>query len=357
MSQADSGSSATTPHALSKTAIWVAAARAIGAREPDATVRNPDDAAEKLLGDPAALPLDHPVVAGLGKSYADAMQDIEVASTVRAMTERTRFIDAALERAVANGVRQVLVLGAGFDSRAYRLRQLLSQVRVFEVDRPATLAFKRQRVDLALGGPPENLVYVPVAVEREGLAAALARHGYDLALQTFVIMEGVSMYVEEEALRATFRFVASHASGSSIVFDMATPAMVHGFRNIDLQKVPLPVRPAVERMLDLFRDEPWMCGIPLETEGAYLGELGLQLGEMLTIGGPDSVRRYLTRADGTTVGAETYDRTQAMRKAAQEQVLGQMEPEQRDKALQGMREQERQNAYRIAEASVAPRPA
>lgn len=64
---------------ISKTAIWVAAARAIGAREPDPAVRNPDNLAEALLGDPSQLALDHPVVDALRSSYAEAMREMEIA--------------------------------------------------------------------------------------------------------------------------------------------------------------------------------------------------------------------------------------------------------------------------------------
>jgi len=339
-------------HGLSKTAIWVAAARAIGAREPDLQVRNPDDLAGKLLGESAGLNLDHPVVAGLGQPYETAMQDIEVASTVRAMTERTRFIDAALERAVASGVRQVLVLGAGFDSRAYRFRELLAGARVFEVDRPATSAFKRRRVDVALQGPPSNLTYVPWDVEQEGLVEALAHQGYDLTQPTFVIMEGVTMYVQEDAVRATFRFVAAHPPGTSIVFDIATTAMIEGFRNMDLERTPPAVRAAVERLMNMLLDEPWVFGIALDGEQEFLAGLGLQLREMLTVGGEESVRRYLTRSDGTTMGAEAHERALAMRRAAQEQAVAMSAPEQREKVRQMLRQQELQNAYRIAEACV-----
>ncbi len=354
MSAIESNADTQAGHGLSRTAIWVAAARAIGAREPDEAIRNPDNLAAQLLGDPAGLNLDHPVVTGLGQPYETAMQDIEVASTVRAMTERTRFIDAALARAIASGVTQVLILGAGFDSRAYRLRELLAGARIFEVDRPATSAFKRRRVDAALGGPPANLTYVPWDVEHEGLSAALARHGYDTAQPTFVIMEGLTMYVPEEALRATFQYVAGHAPGTSIVFDMATDAMVVGFRNIDLQKVPAAVRPALERMMNLFKDEPWVFGIPPDGEQAFLAGVGLELGELLTVGGEESVRRYLTRSDGSTMGSETHERAAAMRRAAMEKATPALTPEQRTKMLESVRQQERQNAYRIAEAFVRP---
>src|SRR5262249_46007430 len=117
---------------VSKTAIWVAAGRALGAREPDPAVRNPDHLAERLLGDPAAIGLENPVVDALRQPYDDAMKSAEVVGNVRMMIVRTRFIDAALERAIADGATQVVILGAGFDSHAYRFSELLANARVFE---------------------------------------------------------------------------------------------------------------------------------------------------------------------------------------------------------------------------------
>jgi methyltransferase (TIGR00027 family) len=131
---------------ISRTAAFVAAGRAVGAREPDPDVSNPDYMAERLLGDTGKFDLDLPVIHALQESYDEAMQDIEVASAVRSMIVRTRFIDEALERAVAGGATQILILGAGFDSHAYRFEPMLRQCRVFEVDRPGTQAYKKKRV-------------------------------------------------------------------------------------------------------------------------------------------------------------------------------------------------------------------
>lgn len=341
-------------HGLSKTAVWVAAARALGAREPDASVRNPDVLAERLLGDTAELGLDHPVIDALKKGYEEAMRDMELAGLVRAMTVRTRFIGEALERAVAAGAAQVLILGAGFDSHAYRYSELLAKARVFEVDRPATQAFKRRRVDAALGGPPPNLTYVPLDLESDTLPTTLARHGYDPFERTFVIMEGLTMYLPEEALRELLRFLAAHAPGSSVAFDFATQAMVAGLRNIDLRMVPQAARKTFERFLDMIKEEPWLFGFPVGEEREYLAELGFTLRELLTIGSEESVKRYLTRADGTTVGGAGQAKAEALREAA----LGggvQLTPEQREQLAARMREQQRQTAYRIAEAVVSRR--
>jgi methyltransferase (TIGR00027 family) len=339
--------------AISKTAIWVAAARAIGAREPDPAVRNPDHLAEPLLGDPSELDLDHPVVDALSSSYEEAMRDIEIAGFVRAMAERTRFIDEALERAIGAGATQVLIPGAGFDSHAYRSRELLASARVFEVDRPAMLDFKRSRVSAALGAPPANLTYVPIDVQKEDMPAVLARHGYDASRRTFVIMEGLTMYVPEAALRALFRFVASHARGTSVVFDFATRAMVEGLKQIDLTTLPPAARSGLERFLNLIQDEPWLFGFPVDGEKELLAELGLELRELLTIGSEESARRYLTRADGTTLGAEGHAKAEALRKAAQARLAENVSPEQRQAMEHRLREQQRTMAYRIAEAAVA----
>ena len=145
----------TQPAKISRTSIYVAAGRAVGAREPDPSARNPDYLAEKLLGDPSKLELDHPAVRALSLSYDEAMRDVEVFN-VRMMTIRTRFIDEALERAIANGATQVVILGAGFDSHASRCQKSLANAKVFEVDRPVTQELKKRRVKEVLGTPPQT---------------------------------------------------------------------------------------------------------------------------------------------------------------------------------------------------------
>ncbi len=108
------------------------------------------------------------------------------------------------------------------------------------------------------------------------------------------------MYVQEEPLRDTFPFIATHAPGSSIVFDFATRTMIDGLGKVDLAKVPPASRPPIERFMNMIRHEPWVFGMPLDGEREFLAGLGLQLRELLTVGSEESVRRYLTRADGTT---------------------------------------------------------
>ena len=339
---------------VSRTSIYVAAGRAVGAREPDPSARNPDYLAERLLGDPSRIDLDHPSVRALSLSYDEAMRDIEVVSNVRMMTVRTRFIDEALERAITGGATQVVILGAGFDSHGYRCQELLAAARVFEVDRPATQALKKKRVNDVLGGPPPNLTYVALDFQHEDVRDALTRHGYEATQQTFFILEGVTMYVPEDALRATLRFVASHPPGSAIVFDFVYRVMIDMIARIDMTNIPEAQRPFVQRFLNLTKDEPWICGLPAGGEREFLAELGLELRELLTVGGEESLTRYLTRADGTQVGAQAFAEAMA-RMAERARVTGRSGAEGQQMSPERMQEQQRVMSYQLAEAAVARR--
>lgn len=288
---------------LSKTALYVAAGRAIGAREPDPLVRNPDFLAERLIGDPGRLGVDLAALHALSLDYEEAMEDLEVVNNVRAMIVRTRFIDEALERAIRRGVRQLVVLGAGFDSHAHRCRELLSGVEVYEVDRPRMQAYKRERVDAVLGGAPGNLHYVAVEFGRDDLAEALANAGFDRELGAFFILEGLTMYVAEPAMRETFRLIASQRTPTSLAFDFVPSTLISSIAGMTTPvNLAAGTSPALGRFLSLIVDEPWVFGLPAGEEGDYLAELGLEILETLPIGGEESIRRYLTRADGSAVG-------------------------------------------------------
>lgn len=283
----------------SKTSIYVAAGRAIGAREPDESVRNPDFLAERLLGDPASLEVDHPTVRALGLDYAEAMQKPEVAGTVIMMIVRTRFIDDQLRRAIEEGASQVVIMGAGFDTRAYRFEELLKHAAVFEVDRPQTQALKRGRVKEVLGAAPANLTYVPMDFEHDDPGDVLAGAGYDPSRKTFFVWEGVTMYLPEEAVRRTCKFVAAQAPGSRLVFDGVKRSVIDWMARLDIQMIPEQYREGMQRFLDLIAKEPWKFGLPDGGERDFLAVQGLELDEILALGSEEATKRYLTRADGT----------------------------------------------------------
>jgi methyltransferase (TIGR00027 family) len=135
---------------------------------------------------------------------------------------RTRFAEDALAVAVERGVRQLVVLGAGLDTYAYR-GPLRDRLRIFEVDHPATQAWKRQRLADAAIPLPACLTFAPIDFERETLAGGLAAAGFDPARQTFFTWLGVVPYLTEEAIWSTLGFIASLPGGAHVVFDYGDP--------------------------------------------------------------------------------------------------------------------------------------
>jgi methyltransferase (TIGR00027 family) len=135
---------------------------------------------------------------------------------------RTRFAEDALAAAVEKGVRQLVVLGAGLDTYAYR-SPLRDRLRIFEVDYPATQAWKRQRLEDAAISIPGSLTFAPIDFEHQTLAEGLAAAGFDSAQQTFFTWLGVVPYLTEDAVWSTLSFIASLPNGAHVVFDYADP--------------------------------------------------------------------------------------------------------------------------------------
>lgn len=187
---------------------------------------------------------------------------------------RTRYIDDCVQRCISEGVEQVVVLGAGFDSRAYRIEGL-KRIKVFEVDHPATQRVKVSRIHGILGTLPENVVYVAVNFDKESLGERLLKTHYDTQLKTLFIWEGVTYYLAAEAVDATLAFVARNSgAGSGIVFDYIAPEIVDG--------ADLPL--SVLKMMRKFTQytEPLKFGIRDAFLEEYLAARGFHLEEKVS---------------------------------------------------------------------------
>jgi methyltransferase (TIGR00027 family) len=137
------------------------------------------------------------------------------------MALRTVAIDAAVRDAIADGARQLVILGAGYDGRAWRLPELAG-VKVFEVDHPATQGDKRARI-AELPPPVGEVTFVPVDFERDALGDALGSAGHDGSAPTCWIWEGVVMYLTRDAVRGTLAAVAQRsAPGSTLIVNYHT---------------------------------------------------------------------------------------------------------------------------------------
>jgi methyltransferase (TIGR00027 family) len=135
---------------------------------------------------------------------------------------RSRFAEDSAAHAIADGVRQILVLGAGLDTFAYRLEPT-QDMRVFELDHPATQAEKRRRLTEARIAEPEHVSYVAHDFEQGSMTAALEAAGFDPAKRTFVLWLGVTPYLTEETMFATLGELARLPGGAEVVFDYTNP--------------------------------------------------------------------------------------------------------------------------------------
>ena len=135
---------------------------------------------------------------------------------------RSRIAEDALTVAAGHGARQLVVLGAGLDTLAYRT-PLAERLRIFEVDHPATQAWKRQMLTAASIPLPATLRFVAVDFERETLADALRLAGFDPAQRSFFSWLGVVPYLTERSVFSTLAYIAGLPGGAEVVFDYADP--------------------------------------------------------------------------------------------------------------------------------------
>jgi methyltransferase (TIGR00027 family) len=181
---------------------------------------------------------------------------------------RTRLIDDTVSEALREGKPQVVILGAGFDCRIYRLSGM-SSVTAFEVDHPATVAAKRSRLSRLIARLPPNVHFVEIDFSRQGLAEVLHRAGFDSGRSTLFVREGVTNYLTAKAVDAVLRCVASCADGSRVVF-----TYVHGGALDGSGRFPDAFK-IVNNVARL--GEPWTFGLIPEELPSYLGDRGLRL--------------------------------------------------------------------------------
>ncbi|MGW5220360.1 class I SAM-dependent methyltransferase [Nocardia sp. NPDC004085] len=134
---------------------------------------------------------------------------------------RSRFADDVVAAAVARGARQVVVLGAGLDTSAYRNPH--ENVRFFEVDHPDTQEWKRRRLAETGIAIPPSLTFAPVDFEQSTLAAGLAAAGLDRTGDAVFVWLGVAVYLTRTSVDDTLRYIAGHGAAAEVVFDYVYP--------------------------------------------------------------------------------------------------------------------------------------
>lgn len=166
------------------------------------------------------LKFTDPAGAAACPDEAAALALVMRSQTAPTTLSRSRYTEDTLEAAIGEGVRQYVILGAGLDTFAFRRPELLGSLEVFEVDHPATQAFKRQRLAELGWVIPAQLHFVTVDFASESLETALGRSAYDPDRLSFFSWLGVTQYLTRDEVFATLRsLTACTQSGSTVVFD------------------------------------------------------------------------------------------------------------------------------------------
>lgn len=232
----------------------------------------------------------------VGSRAVSAVIDRRWPGVRSSVAARTRLIDDTLEALPDRQLAQLVILGAGFDTRAYRL-ECLRDVRVFEVDHPDTQAVKTAVLEDRLPGLPGNVSYVPTDFHLRALGDVMAAAGYRPESRTVFVWEGVSNYLSEAAVDATLRWCAGTGGpGSSLIFTYVDSAVLDN-----------PGRFVGGHRLHATLDkvgEQLTFGMDPDLMGTYLAERGLR--RVWDHGAAEYRARYFGDRAAAMVGHEFY---------------------------------------------------
>lgn len=205
---------------------------------------------------------------------------------------RTAFIDETLSAGLRRGAEQVVILGAGYDTRALRTSAIENAV-VYEVDHPDTQAFKRARLGADLEAIRERVRFVGLDFDRQDLGAELRKSGLRPDRPSFVVWEGVTQYLPQQAVEATLRTLATLSPASELVLTYVDRALIEGTRSF----------PGGRRLLLAVRlaGEPFRFGLAPTEAAGFLRARGFEL--LDDLGGDDLSARYFApmgRSDRVT---------------------------------------------------------
>jgi methyltransferase (TIGR00027 family) len=251
--------------------------------------------APPVLVDPVAIPILGAETAAALQADPGQFEKGRLSSYMRAFfAVRSRFAEDQLAAARAGDVRQYVILGAGLDTFAYRNPSPELPLRVWEVDHPATQAWKRERLSESSISMPPNLTFVPVDFEHDTLPDALAAAGFDPSEGAVFSWLGVVPYLSRPAIMATLAYVASvTAPGGGIAFDFGIPpSQLTTIQRVVFEALAARVRAA---------GEPWQTFFDPAELSRDLRALGFAVAQDVP---PSTINaRYFSgRRDGLEVG-------------------------------------------------------
>lgn len=263
---------------VGNTAIGAATCRLIEQYQPEKTRLFDDAVVKEIVGTAIEVLLRLASMRNLTIQQTEAIMP----GTYGTQICRTRFIDDAVQAALTQGIGQVVILGAGLDTRPYRLADV-ERVKVFEVDLPSVQEDKKKKLQKYLGRLPENVTFIPIDFDTQSLEAVLSGTALDLPMPTVFIWEGVTQYLSEEAVSRTLAFVGKAAPGSILVFTYVLKSIIE--RRSDV--------PGAAKIMDVMakRHTSWLFGLEPSSVPSFLKPFHLNV--MADVGNADYQVRYL----------------------------------------------------------------
>ena len=277
----------------SKTAEFAALHRAIANKEYNNERLGPDFLAEYFL------PSNYRFFIKFNKVRASVKKKLNEAfpGLHEYMIARTAYFDRVFRDALNNQIPQIVFLGAGYDSRAYRYSKLNSATKIMELDIGPTQNRKKQCLKKAHIDIPEQVRLVPIDFEKGSLISTLEKAGYENDKETLFIWEGVSYYLNAEAADKTLEFVSqSFHNESAIAFDYAISASEENINQYGVKEFYLSMK-------EHHQDESLMFAIDEGKTGLYLEHRGLKIDNHLDNDEIES--EFLVDENGALIGRIT----------------------------------------------------
>lgn len=230
----------------------------------------------RIFNDPYAVRFIDPVKLAWARDHPvetrAMVQEIEMkmpgwSNSIRA---RVRYFDDVVQNAAAEGFCQLVILGAGYDTRAYRIGTLQDRVQIFEIDRPETQERKTGILKTIFRSLPDHVAFIPLDMAQENCWDVLQQAGFLPAVKTLFVLEGLVMYLPRVAVESLFAEIARHAgAGSAVLFDFIHASLADGSSDAEGGRAIRDFATAIgEPLLSGFSDGevvPFLAGLGFES--------------------------------------------------------------------------------------------
>jgi methyltransferase (TIGR00027 family) len=249
---------------VGNTALGAAVCRLIEQYQPEETRLFSDPLVKGMVGAPIRVLMQFASMRNLTMQQMDAITP----GIYGVQIARTRFIDEAVQDALSRGIGQVVILGAGLDTRPYRLAGI-ERAKVFEVDLPSVQEEKKKKLQKHFGRLPAHVTFLPIDFDTQSLESVFTGTAFDPASPAVFVWEGVTQYLSEEAVRRTLAFVGTSAPGSILVFTYVLKSLIERRSGIL----------GANKMLDRVAKQgaPWLFGLEPAGVASFLEPFHLRL--------------------------------------------------------------------------------